>query len=123
VEASPRPLNDDETAVLRFLLQPEFNGVEQLRAQLAGLRVVGKCDCGCPTVDFEVDANAPASPLAGSLSPVEARVSPEADEPVGDLILFIKNGRLSSMEYVFYTDKPPLRWPSPDRLSTMHLDR
>jgi hypothetical protein len=118
----PRPLNHDEHAILGFLLQPELDGVEQLRAQVPGAIVVGKCDCGCPTIDIEVDTNAPSSGLAGPLSPVGARVSPESDEPIGDVILFLKDGRLSSLEYVYYTDQPPDRWPTLDRLSTIEID-
>ncbi len=112
----PRPLNDDERAVLSLLLQPEFSGVAELRRQVAALRVVWQCDCGCPTVNFQVAGDAP---LAGfsELSPVELRVSPEGGKPTGDILLFLKNGRLSSMEYVYYTDRPPDRWPMRDRLS------
>ena len=112
----PRPLNDEERAVLNFLLQSEFDGVEQLRAQVAGARVVGGCDCGCPTIYMEVDAHSPSSGIAEKLAPVEAVVSPEAHEIPGSIILFLKDGRLSSMEYVWY-DQPPDRWPAPDRLT------
>jgi hypothetical protein len=32
---------------------------------------------------------------------------PLADEPEGDVILFVKDGRLSYLEYVYYTDRAP----------------
>jgi hypothetical protein len=50
------------------------------------------------------------------LAPVELRVVPIADEPEGSVILFIDDGRLSSVEYVSYLDKPPVEWPDNDRL-------
>jgi hypothetical protein len=119
----PRPLNDGEHAVLSFLLGPEFNGVKELRAQVIGARVIGKCDCGCPTVDIEVDANAPSSALIGPLAPVEVQVSPVGNEPAGEIILFLKNGRLDSMEYVYYSDRPPTHWPALDHLSIVQTER
>jgi hypothetical protein len=48
----PRPLTDRERAVLTALLAVDFDGVEQLRAQAAEARVLGGCDCGCPSIDF-----------------------------------------------------------------------
>jgi hypothetical protein len=51
------------------------------------------------------------------LAPVEAQVAPVNDEPSGEIILFVDDGRLSSSEYVFYVNSPPSRWPSLDRLT------
>jgi hypothetical protein len=116
----PRLLNDDERAVLSLLLQPEFSGVEELRRQVAGLRVIWQCDCGCPTINFQIAGDAPSAAFS-EVSPVELRVSPEGGEPTGDIILFLKNAQLSSLEYVYYTDQPPDRWPMRDRLSTFEL--
>jgi hypothetical protein len=48
----PRPLTDRERAVLTALLAVDFDGVEQLRAQAAEPRVLGGCDCGCPSINF-----------------------------------------------------------------------
>jgi hypothetical protein len=118
-----RPLNDAERAVLGFLLGPDFKGAKELRAQVLGARVIGNCDCGCPTVDIEVDANAPSSLLIGPLAPVEARVSPVGNDPPGEVILFLKKGRLDSVEYVYYSDRPPTRWPTLDRLSIVQTHR
>ena len=38
------------------------------------------------------------------------------DEPVGELLLFVSEGYISSLEYVFYTDTPPREWPTLDRI-------
>ena len=54
---------------------------------------------------------------------MELRVSSEGELPGGEIMLFLKDGRLTSMEYVWYTDKPPDRWPTSDRLTTIEVER
>ena len=51
----PRPLNDSERAALNYLLAADFPGVEELREQARVASVVGRCLCGCASVDFSVD--------------------------------------------------------------------
>jgi len=118
-----RPLTPDEQRVLDLLLGNEYPGVEQLRLQAAGATVVGRCDCGCPTIYLAVPEEAARAPLTGRLAPVEGRVAPQDGEPQGDIILFLDDGRLTSMEYVFYTDAPPVGWPPNDRLSVVEAPR
>ena len=117
----PRSLSDDERLILEALLAPQFPGAVELRAQLAHVQVVGKCDCGCPTVDLFVPSNVIPSPLKtrNRLAPVEGRVTPVADEPSGDIILFVDDGRLSCLEYVSYDDPSPAAWPSLDRVTVV----
>jgi hypothetical protein len=50
-------------------------------------------------------------------SPVELTVAPEADEATGEVILFVDDGKLSYLEYVYYSELPPKAWPSDERLS------
>lgn len=114
-----RPLSADEEAVLTRLLTPDFPGVEALRGQRVGLRVVGRCNCGCPSVELTPRPGSPASDQVGRLSPVELAVAPLGDEPPGNIILFVDDGKLSYMEYVHYSDRPPEAWPSPQRLSVV----
>jgi hypothetical protein len=111
MKIEPRPLAADERAILDHLLSLEFEGVEQLRRQAAEATVVGRCDCGCPTIEIETTASALAVPLEGRLAPIEGRVLPIADEPSGDVILFVDDGRLSSLELVWYTETPAEAWP------------
>ena len=114
----PRPLNADERLILQALLAPDFPGSSELRAQIQGAVVVGRCDCGCPTVDIEVSGSALRSSVAvrGRLAPCEGRVVPEADEPPGDIILFVDDGYLSCLEYVSYNDPSPTQWPPLERV-------
>lgn len=115
---SPRALSAYEVGVLRFVLSADFPGVETLRAQVESLVVVGRCDCGCPTVDLSTDAEAVAAvELEQRVLPVGAVIAPLGDEPPGEVIVFADNGLLSGLEYVYYDDTPPAAWPEPSRLT------
>lgn len=119
----PRPLNDDERAVLQALLAPDFPGVSELRAQVPDAVVVGKCDCGCPTIDIQVTGSSPRSTVVSKnrLAPYEGRVAPLDDEPIGDIILFVDDGFLTCLEYVPYDDPSPTTWPSLDRIEVVQV--
>jgi hypothetical protein len=113
----PRPLTSAESAVLTLLLSVEFPGVDELRVQAASAAVVGGCDCGCPSIALQVPEDAPlASGLSSRLAPAEGVVSPQGDGVPGEIILFVDDGRLSYLEYVYY-DAPPTEWPALDRIS------
>ena len=47
-----RELSERERRVIEWVLAGEFDGVDELRAQIPRLRVLGGCTCGCPSVDF-----------------------------------------------------------------------
>jgi hypothetical protein len=58
------------------------------------------------------------------LAPVEGRVASASDEePPGEIILFVDDGRLSYLEYVYYSDAPPPSWPPASQISTVTLRR
>ncbi|NUS44617.1 MAG: hypothetical protein HOQ24_13130 [Mycobacteriaceae bacterium] len=104
-----RPLTEVERNVLSAMLDRPFPGAPQLRAQLATARVVGQCHCGCPTVDLAVDVTLPTAV-------VDSRIPVEAAVPDGGLILFVEEGRLSSLEYYHLAEDPPPYFPAPDQL-------
>jgi hypothetical protein len=118
VKIAPRALNSDEHALLDLLLSVDFDGATDLRAQARVATVIGRCDCGCPTVDLAVPETAPAADLLGRVSPVEGRVTTHGDEASGEILLFLKDGRLDSLEYVYY-DLVPTSWPPIDRIVTV----
>lgn len=112
----PRGLTSAESAVLALMLCVEFPGVDELRVQAGSASVVGGCNCGCPSVAIAVPDDAPlALGLTSRLAPAEGVVSPQGDDVPGEIILFVDDGRLSYLEYVFY-DAPPTGWPAPDRI-------
>jgi hypothetical protein len=117
----PRPLAADERDVLDLLLSVLYPGSAELRQQAASAVVVGRCDCGCPTFDVGLEASVPAAPLTHRTAPVELRVRPLADEPEGSIVLFLRDGLMESIEYIYYSDNPPKEWPDSSRLSVFDL--
>jgi hypothetical protein len=111
--SEPRPLNAEERRVLTFLLAETFPGSDELRLQSLNAIVTRRCDCGCPTVD--VETHGPVAPIEGALAAVEADVLPVSDEPPGQILLFLKDGYLSSIEYVYFGAIPDA-WPATDRM-------
>jgi hypothetical protein len=107
-----RSLNADEARVLDQLLSLDFPGASELRLQQAHARVVGRCQCGCATVDLAVDISS-APPAQGVRSPIpaEAEVVGEGEQPPGGVIVFLKDGYLSGLEIYSYGE--PIRaWPA-----------
>jgi hypothetical protein len=92
----PRLLTDAEAAVLRFMLASDFPGFEQLRAQAATARVVGRCGCGCASIDIAVDrANTP--PALDAPTGVAATAA-SRDPRVTHLMLWVDGAYLSGLE-------------------------
>lgn len=51
-----RALTLDECNLVRWLIEHSFvNDASRLLPQISRLRVVRKCTCGCPTVDFALE--------------------------------------------------------------------
>lgn len=95
MEVEPRPLTEREAAVLHEMLR----GTPFEATVIDELRVVGKCDCGCPTIHFTDQPN--TSTIA------HARVADTDDT----LLLFADGVRLSSLELAWVSDEPPDELP------------
>jgi hypothetical protein len=101
--ALSRGLTADERRVLRWLLTvgAEITGTNAARAaaylpQLDKLRVIGRCLCGCPSIDLALESpHLLVDDPSGTLSDVEGH-SPEGTA-VG-LILRARSGHLSGLE-------------------------
>ncbi len=113
---APRALTPRERSVLDRLLGAEFPGAAEFRDQADDAVVVGRCDCGCPSIDLAVLKVCRLSPVPDGPVQAELRVTPMTGEPEGDVILFAKDGRLGCLEYVYYTNAPPSAWPVPSHL-------
>lgn len=104
-----RPLRDYERALLDFLLSADFPGRDELRKQAETVRVVGECQCGCGTIELQVQ---PDLPPANVTRPIPI----EAYGEVIDVLLFARKGVLGSLEIVFYADPPERPYPRPEQL-------
>jgi hypothetical protein len=114
-----RDLTNREREILDFLLSVDFADVEILRAQASTARAVGRCPCGCATIEIAVDPGVQAFRPMPMRVPVEARVH-DVSEPqrVFELLLFVDDGRISSLEIVWYGTDPPHEFPTPEDFAT-----
>lgn len=103
-----RPLTGRERAVLDALLAVPFDGAESLREQARSVEVIGRCDCGCPSIDFHRE------PGVGMHIHVNAGVV----GTYNGLFLFTVGTKLGGIEYVGNSDEEdPIELPDPARLT------
>lgn len=90
-----RALSPQERTLLEWLIENGTPEAKEYRGQIEQLRVVGRCSCGCPTIDLSVGGKLAA---AGSMKILGDYVgeTPEGFE-VG-VLLFASERRLSCME-------------------------
>ncbi len=107
----PRPLTQRERGVLEVLLSVEFDGVENLRRQVAEVVVVGVCGCGCPSIDFQ----------HGRGLGMRVRVNATIPDSYDGLFLYTvedpeRGELLGGVEWVGVGETDPDELPSPDLL-------
>lgn len=103
--------------MLKALLDLDFPGVAELRCQMQSVRVVGQCSCGCATVDLEGDRTQCAPAGTTSPIPAEAIVLDSKGTAIGGLIVFLRQGYLSSLE-IYSFDQPIPSLPPSERIRT-----
>jgi hypothetical protein len=107
-----RRLTDHERALISRILSVEFAGVMPLRTQLVNASVARSWQpAGSLSFDIQIPPDSEASPLPGRLAPVDARVTGPDGTYIGELLLWVENGRLSAFEYSWITDAPPEQLP------------
>lgn len=113
----PRAMSDAERAMLDFMLAVDDARIAPLRVQADHARVVSLCGCGCATINLVVERV--AAPVAPGLpyAVVDAsRRRPLADDDCYDMIVFARDGWLSSLEVVWYRE-PIAVLPDPATLT------
>lgn len=114
------PVTEVELAVLNRLVSVEFDGVGQLRAQVASIREVEpNCTCGCPSFTPNLDRSiVPAAPY-GSLLPTELVEEDRPDGVPRTVIWFADaDGFISNVESVYYDDALS-EWPDLSRCTVL----
>jgi hypothetical protein len=65
--------------------------------------VVEQCTCGCATIDLAIPDNAPVAVDAPPVPVVQTHARDMDEHPVG-LLVFVRDGRLASLEIVWYDE-------------------
>lgn len=113
---TPRPLSDNERAVVARLLSVPFPGRDELRAQLSFTTVEGRCGCGCATVDLAVERGTAAPAPVLSSAPVSADLS-DGEYYAGIVLLVDDEGYLSCLEVYAIGDEPVRQLPLADQIN------
>lgn len=66
-------------------------------------------------LDIETTNSAPGIDVPNGPLPVRAFV-PDSERYQGEVLVWIKDGHLSGLEYSWITDEAPVRWPRPDEM-------
>jgi hypothetical protein len=116
----PRDLTSTERDLLSLLLgHTSFDGASELAAQVARTSVAG----GFPTLlDLDVPKTTPASRYEPRLIPVRALVHSPGGELLGEILVWVRDGYLSALEYAWYTDDAPSEMPPLDHLRAERHD-
>ena len=72
--------------------------------------MTGTCECGCGTILIRVND-------ATDKAVITERVIVEAYGKGVDVLMFVRDGTLSSIEIVDHGDARPLRYPRPEELT------
>jgi hypothetical protein len=110
----------ERDVLLKLLGEITFPGAGELRAQLPATKVIG----GLPTfLDLAVDRSAPRADHPNGPIPGRAFVVGEAGQPEGELLVWVKEGYLSRLEFAWITDEPPDKMPPAERIRVMDVPR
>jgi hypothetical protein len=120
VVAEPaRLLSDAEQAALNFMLDADFPGFAELRKQASTARVIGRCDCGCPTIHLAVDRDSSPPALVkrgGMIATANTR-----GDGFPELLLWLDGDYLSELQLCWLDDYPeefpPVETLEPPKLS------
>jgi hypothetical protein len=104
-------LTEDERAILARVLSVDFSGASELRAQVGDAEVVGHWGPSSPSVYLRTPNTVAPAPTPDGPVPVRSFVLDRAGETMGELLLWVESGRLSALEYAWFTDEMPQRLP------------
>jgi hypothetical protein len=119
----PRSLSAREAEVLTFMLDLDDPRLAALRDQVPTATVVDRCHCGCATIDLSVDrSSGEAAVLCSPVTETWAKGDPTDPDRFFELILFAKDGWLTSLEIVYYGKTIPTEFPPASYFETPYLD-
>src|SRR6187200_495531 len=99
---SQRPMTAPERATLDYMLSVDDPRVIPLRLQADHAEVVSTCECGCATINLAVDQDAAAIAPGLPYAAIDAEQRlPFAGDDFYEMIVFVRDGWLSSLEVVW----------------------
>lgn len=122
-----QPMPEHVHALLDAMLSREDPHHLALRAQLPHLWSEPGCGCGCLTVNFGHDDRAPAAHhpdpdafrASGGIVAEAGIVTADGEFP-GEILLFVRDGYLSWLEFCTWGDENLTVPPTPDQLRVTH---
>ena len=107
-----RPLTEEERILLGWLLANGSPEAKPYLSQIANVNVVGKCTCGCPTIDLALGDHGQRKTAPSIILADFVGKAPEGIE-VG-VILHAREGEISELEVYAIPD-----WKGPFNLPTV----
>jgi len=107
-----RSLSQDEIILLEWLLAHGRSDALQYTPQIPKLRVVSRCGCGCPTIDFAMGTTRKDGPS-------HVIADAEGNSPEGVLvgvIVHVREEEISELEIYSVTGEKRFSLPKPESL-------
>jgi hypothetical protein len=104
--------------ILRLLATEVFDGVDLLRQQVPEAFATRQWIEGLPSIDLTVGETVPAAP-GRVMSPIHRLVQDDSGTEIGFILLWIDSGRLSALEYAWFTDDAPTELPPDEWILTV----
>lgn len=115
-EVKWRPISPDEAAVIRSILsRADARDGEPLIADLDGALVANETTW---ILDVRVSNDHDGVDLPNGPHPAHAFVPSRAGYQ-GEVIIWITDGHISGLEYVWVSDEPPTRWPRTNEMEVL----
>jgi hypothetical protein len=109
-----RELTSNERVLLEWLLANGYEGASAFTSQLAQVKVVSRCACGCPTVDLAVGEKQERTTGPSTILADAAGYLPEGVKV--DVILHAREEQLSELEFVSHDDTTAFTLPKIEAL-------
>jgi hypothetical protein len=107
------PISDHQRRIVLRLLEQIGAAGDAYREQLDGATVVPGCRCGCPTFEFDALGGSPAPPPYPSTVLADGYAKSGDGHSLG-VLLFVRDGRLSELEFYGYEPIEPFDLPALD---------
>lgn len=111
-----RRLDQHELSLLNHILdQAAIEGIDALKVQASKATVLEAQD-GTGRWHLKVPEDAPTSTIRDGALPIRALVPAGDDDHIGEVVVWVRAGRLLSLELLRFTPAAPQGLPSPDQI-------